>query len=82
MVRAIIHVVLRRRGLAPRYVPPISLILATHSRDYVAGLTASVLGSSAHVLGEHDQWPAQLQEFSQIHNNTSISMLLLSDNVR
>ncbi len=39
--RALIHVVLRRRDLAPRYVPPISLILATHSKDYIAGLTAS-----------------------------------------
>src|SRR5438094_3590381 len=38
--RALIHVVLRRRGLAPRYVPPISLVLATRARDYVAGLTA------------------------------------------
>ena len=39
--RALIHLVLRRRGLAPRYVPPISLILATRSRDYVQGLTAA-----------------------------------------
>jgi Fic family protein len=38
--RALIHVVLRRRGLAPRYVPPISLILATRSREYVGGLSA------------------------------------------
>ncbi len=38
--RALIHVVLRRRGLAPHYVPPISLVLATRSRDYIAGLTA------------------------------------------
>jgi Fic family protein len=38
--RALIHIVLRRRGLAPRYVPPISLVLATRSRDYVQGLTA------------------------------------------
>jgi Fic family protein len=38
--RALIHVVLIRRGLAPRYVPPISLVLATRSRDYVGGLTA------------------------------------------
>ena len=37
--RALIHVVLRRRGLAPRYVPPISLVLATDSRDYINGLT-------------------------------------------
>jgi Fic family protein len=39
--RALIHLVLRRRGLAPRYVPPISLILATRSRDYIQGLTAA-----------------------------------------
>jgi Fic family protein len=38
--RALIHVVLRRRGLTPRYVPPISLVLATRSRDYIGGLTA------------------------------------------
>ena len=38
--RALIHVVLRRRGLAPRFVPPISLVLATWAADYVAGLTS------------------------------------------
>jgi Fic family protein len=38
--RALIHLVLRRRGLAPRYVPPISLVLATESRSYIGGLTA------------------------------------------
>lgn len=39
--RALIHLVLRRRGLAQRILPPISLVLATWSRDYVAGLTAT-----------------------------------------
>ncbi|HEV2999322.1 MAG TPA: Fic family protein [Solirubrobacteraceae bacterium] len=39
--RALIHVVLRRRGLAPTVVPPVSLVLATWSRDYVNGLTAT-----------------------------------------
>jgi Fic family protein len=39
--RAIIHLVLRRRGLAPRILPPVSLVLATLARDYVGGLTAS-----------------------------------------
>ena len=38
--RALIHVVLRRRGLAPRYVPPVSLVLATDAKAYVAGLVA------------------------------------------
>jgi Fic family protein len=39
--RAIIHLVLRRRGLALRVLPPVSLVLATMARDYVGGLTAS-----------------------------------------
>jgi Fic family protein len=39
--RALIHVILRRRGLAPVVVPPLSLVLATWSQDYVNGLTAT-----------------------------------------
>jgi len=39
--RALVHVVLRRRGLAPTIVPPISLVLATWSEAYVGGLTAT-----------------------------------------
>ena len=38
--RCLIHVVLRRRGLAPRFVPPISIVLAGRPDSYVAGLTA------------------------------------------
>ncbi len=38
--RALIHVILRRRGLAPRFVPPVSLVLATWTTDYIAGLTS------------------------------------------
>jgi Fic family protein len=38
--RALIHVVLRRRGLVERAGPPISLVLATEADRYVAGLTA------------------------------------------
>lgn len=37
--RALIHVVLRRRGLAPAYVPPISVVLAKDRDGYIAGLT-------------------------------------------
>ncbi|HEY9287347.1 MAG TPA: Fic family protein [Candidatus Dormibacteraeota bacterium] len=39
--RALIHLVLRRRGLSTRIVPPVSLILATWTKDYVEGLTAT-----------------------------------------
>ncbi len=38
--RSLIHLVLRRRGLATRVNPPVSLILATHAKDYIGGLTA------------------------------------------
>ncbi len=37
--RCLIHVILRRRRLATRYVPPVSLVLAGNARAYVAGLT-------------------------------------------
>ena len=36
--RALVHFVLRRRGLATRVLPPISLVLATWADDYIAGL--------------------------------------------
>jgi Fic family protein len=45
--RALIHVILRRRGLAPVVVPPVSLMLATWSQDYVNGLTATRYRSDA-----------------------------------
>lgn len=38
--RALIHVILRRRGVATRFVPPVSLVLAGNARAYVEGLTA------------------------------------------
>lgn len=38
--RALVHLVLRRRGLAPHYVPPISLVLAANHGSYIAGLTS------------------------------------------
>lgn len=44
--RALIHVILRRRGLATHVLPPVSLVLATWAKDYVNGLTATrYLGS-------------------------------------
>jgi len=36
--RALIHLVLRRRGLAARVLPPVSLVLATWARSYIDGL--------------------------------------------
>lgn len=39
--RGLIHLVLRRRGLASRILPPVSLVLATWANDYLNGLTAT-----------------------------------------
>lgn len=39
--RGLIHLVLRRRGLSARVLPPVSLVLATWAKDYVDGLTAT-----------------------------------------
>lgn len=38
--RILIHVILRRRGLCPNVVPPVSLVLATRGADYIKGLTS------------------------------------------
>lgn len=38
--RALIHVVLRRRGVAGRMLPPVSLVLAARADDYIKGLTS------------------------------------------
>lgn len=38
--RALIQVVLRRRGLAPNYVPPISVVLANRRAKYIEGLVS------------------------------------------
>jgi Fic family protein len=39
--RVLIYMVMRRRGLITRTLPPISLVLATRSRDYAQGLAAT-----------------------------------------
>jgi Fic family protein len=45
--RALIHLVLRRRRVVTRALPPVSLILATWAGEYVAALTATrYLGSA------------------------------------
>jgi Fic family protein len=36
--RCLIHVVLRRRGVAPQFVPPVSIVLAARPSAYVDGL--------------------------------------------
>lgn len=50
--RCLIHVLFRRRALAPRYVPPISLVLGANKDAYIAGLE----GFRA---GEEEEWIVQ-----------------------
>lgn len=56
--RALIQLVLRRRGLAPRVVPPVSLVLASDADRYVAGLT-SVRGEAI----EGNRWLNWIEQF-------------------
>lgn len=56
--RALIQLVLRRRGLAPRVVPPVSLVLATDADRYVAGLT-SVRGDGS----DGSRWLDWIEQF-------------------
>jgi Fic family protein len=37
--RCLIHVILRRRDVAARFAPPVSVVLARNARRYIAGLT-------------------------------------------
>jgi Fic family protein len=52
--RALIHLILRRRGLAARILPPVSLILATWSKSYIDGLTATRYRGDAGSPQAHD----------------------------
>ena len=59
--RVLIHLVLRRRGIATRFLPPVSMVLATWSDDYVAGLTATRYAGEAVSEAAHDgmnRWTA------------------------
>jgi Fic family protein len=52
--RALIHVILRRRGLAQAFVPPISVILAREKARYISGL----------ILFREDRIPEWLEIFA------------------
>ncbi len=57
--RCLIHVLLRRRKLAPHYVPPVSLVLGANKDAYIAGLQ--------HFRdGDTDAWVAQFARSVEI----------------
>lgn len=49
--RCLIHVVLRRRGITPAIAPPVSVVLATNARRYIAGLVDFREGRVADWIG-------------------------------
>jgi Fic family protein len=51
--RVLVQLVLRRRGLAPRVVPPVSLVLATWSADYISALAGTRYVGSSDSLESH-----------------------------
>lgn len=57
--RCLIHVLFRQRGLAPRYVPPISLVLGADKDAYIAGLE----GFRA---GKEEEWILQFARAVEI----------------
>jgi len=52
--RTLIHMILRRRGLAPRVLPPVSLVLATWADRYINGLIATRYHGNAMSREAHD----------------------------
>lgn len=59
--RVLVHVILRRRGLAPTFVPPISVILAQEKESYIEGLT----------LFRQDRIPEWLEIFASAANRSA-----------
>ncbi|MBI5288841.1 MAG: Fic family protein [Chloroflexi bacterium] len=74
--RALVQVILRRTGLAPTFVPPISVMLARHKDTYIRGLTlfregdlegwlgtfADAAGSGAHLAQRYLKRVIALQQ--------------------
>jgi Fic family protein len=52
--RTLIHVILRRRRLVTQVLPPVSLVLATWSKDYIEALTATRYSGSPASPAAHD----------------------------
>lgn len=52
--RAVIHLILHRRGLVTRVIPPVSLILATLAKDYISGLAGTCYRGPAASKAAHE----------------------------
>jgi Fic family protein len=70
--RCLIHALFRRRGIAPRYMPPVSLILGANKDAYIAGL-------NAYRDGNVTDW---IEHFSRAVEKSAHSAENFSDQVR
>jgi Fic family protein len=62
--RALIQMVLRKRGLAPRVLPPVSLVLATRAEAYVGALSRTRYEGDADSLAAHEGLNAWVAMFA------------------
>jgi len=62
--RALIHLILRRRGLSTLVQPPVSLILATRAQDYVYRLTQFRYSGDANCAEAHEGLNAWVAQFA------------------
>jgi len=63
--RALLHLVLRRRGICRRFVPPISLVLATWSRRYVDGLMGTRVVAPPGSPEETEGWARWIETLAE-----------------
>lgn len=63
--RCLIHVLLKRRGLAPSYVPPVSLVLGANKSAYLAGL-------ENFRANKVDRWVEQFAQAVEIASEKSV----------
>lgn len=65
--RCLIHVILRRRGISQRVVPPVSVVLAANSARYVSGLTAFREGDTS-------EWLSTFAEAMDVAGRRAVSL--------
>lgn len=63
--RALIHVLLRRRGLAPSYVPPVSVVFASRTDAYIEGLVGFREGEVGEWIGRFAAATAQAADLAR-----------------
>ena len=77
--RALIHIVLRRRGIATSYVPPISVVLANDRERYIRGLGQFRQGAIGAWI---EQFAAAAAEASELATGYLIEVRRLMDEWR